>query len=341
MVQTRFAAEAGDFRPIVVADLPSGIPPSLLTPGFLSGTGLVNTVVSSATVSGAAPGSYYNLQPGVTTVNLAAASANPGGMIGFINATGGNVTINALGGDAFFLNGTLFGVSSFVLYSRQSVVMYANGVTAWFLVGMAPIVPSGIAVNGPASGTWVPPVGTLWLDVQLVGGGAGGAGSGTGAGNGGAGGDTIFGSMTANGAGVAGSIAPGGPGGGASGGTWINSIGGQGGGSELSTVASGDSPGGHGGASFYGGGAGSTASGNPGANGQAIGSGGGGGAEATSTAWSAAGGGAGGYCRSIISPLASFNYTVGGGGAGGAAGTGGFAGGAGQPGALRVIAHFQ
>src|SRR6516165_2027033 len=322
MVQTRFAAEAGDFRPIVVADLPSGIPPSLLTPGFLSGTGLVTTVVSSATVSGAAPGSYYNLQPGVTTVNLAAASANPGGMIGFINATGGNVTINALGGDAFFLNGTLFGVSSFVLYSRQSVVMYANGVTAWFLVGMAPIVPSGIAVNGPASGTWVPPVGTLWLDVQLVGGGAGGAGSG-------------------NGAGVAGSIAPGGPGGGASGGTWINSIGGQGGGSELSTVASGDSPGGHGGASFYGGGAGSTASGNPGANGQAIGSGGSGGAEATSTAWSAAGGGAGGYCRSIIVPLASFNYTVGGGGAGGAAGTGGFAGGAGQPGALRVIAHFQ
>ena len=187
MVQTRFAAEAGDFRPIVVADLPSGIPPSLLTPGFLSGTGLVNTVVSSATVSGAAPGSYYNLQPGVTTVNLAAASANPGGMIGFINATGGNVTINALGGDAFFLNGTLFGVSSFVLYSRQSVVMYANGVTAWFLVGMAPIVPSGISVNGPASGTWVPPVGTLWLDVQLVGGGGAGGAAGTGGFAGGAG----------------------------------------------------------------------------------------------------------------------------------------------------------
>jgi hypothetical protein len=93
--------------------------------------------------------------------------------------------------------------------------------------------------------------------------------------------------------------------------------------------------------SYWGGGAGVTASGNAGQIGAAIGSGGGGGGCNTTT-WSGAGGGAGGTAWKLFTtPAATYSYSVGGAGSGGAAGTGGLAGGNAQVGGIFIKAHFQ
>jgi len=331
MVQTRFAAEAGDFRPIAPSDLPNG---------FLAGQGLTTVSYVAATVN-AVWGEYEVLNPGVTTVNLGSGSANTGAMLGLYNNSGGGINVTVTSG-AIFFTPVIYNAGSFTLWNQQSLLIYNSGQGAFFVLAATATYPQFAAANGPDSGTYTTPIGALYLDVEIVGGGGGGAGSGTGATAGGNGGNSTFGGMIAVGGTGGAPIGAGGSGGGVGGGTWINSTGGAGGGSELSAAASVNSPGGHGGASFYGGGGGTTASGSNGQNGQAYGSGGGGGAEATSNAWSAAGGGAGGYVRSIITnPNPTYAWTAGGNGAPGAAGTGGFAGGGGQIGLMRVIAYFQ
>src|SRR5262245_59119803 len=61
-------------------------------------------------------------------------------------------------------------------------------------------VPSTPTVLTSGSGTYIVPVGTVALQVELVGGGGGGGGQGTsGQTAGGAGGDTTFGALTAGG----------------------------------------------------------------------------------------------------------------------------------------------
>ena len=62
-------------------------------------------------------------------------------------------------------------------------------------------LPTFTSIDGPASGTYTPPVGCLYYEVFLLGGGGSGAGGGTGGfdryGGGGSGGDTAYGIFTA------------------------------------------------------------------------------------------------------------------------------------------------
>lgn len=185
------------------------------------------------------------------------------------------------------------------------------------------------------SGTYTTPAGVKYLVVELVGGGGGGAGSGAGAGNGSNGGNTTFGTATANG-GNAG-LPSGGTGGTASGGT-INLQGGMGGFGGGNSV-----PGALGGSSYFAGGGagGNNAAGNA-SNAPANTGAGGGGAGGSATVQGAYAGGAGGYVRWVISsPSATYSYGVGAGGAGGAAGTSGGAGGSGAAGLIIVTEYYQ
>lgn len=186
------------------------------------------------------------------------------------------------------------------------------------------------------SGTFNTTAGCTRMKVTVRGGGAGGAGSGSGPGNGGAGGNSTFGTLTANG-GAGASGATGGAGGTASGGT-INKTGGAGtNGSGVNLTKGGDggtSPGagGFGGGGAAGAGAGVAAPAN---------SGGGGGGGGVNTTVNGGGGGGGGALSQIIlsTPSTSYSYAVGGSGTAGTAGTGGAAGGVGSAGEI-VIEEF-
>lgn len=183
------------------------------------------------------------------------------------------------------------------------------------------------------SGTYNVPTNCKALIVRMVGGGAGGGGTGTSPGAATAGGNTTFGSafLTANG-GAASSGAVG-IGGTATGGD-INIRGGSGGG--ISTLA--NVSGGQGGSSAFGGeGAGGSQTGAGTAAATNSGSGGGSGGQGASGGAANGGGGAGGYCEKLItSPAASYVYAVGAAGAAGTAGSGGFAGGAGAAGIIII-----
>ncbi|QPF81687.1 hypothetical protein IC762_17850 [Bradyrhizobium genosp. L] len=189
------------------------------------------------------------------------------------------------------------------------------------------------------SGTYTTPSNVLWLEIEMVGGGAGGAGSGsTGATFGTNGGNSTFSTFTAGGGNSPASQSSPGNGGTASGG-YLNQIGGSGGaGSSVTTPANGpiggSSPfGGFGQGGAPGAGAGSAATTNSGS--------GGGGGGINTTAPSGAGGGSGGYLKGIIqSPSATYSYAVGAAGGGGSAGSGGAAGGAGAAGRIMVIEHY-
>lgn len=193
----------------------------------------------------------------------------------------------------------------------------------------------------------------LYLEVEMVGGGAGGGGSGTGTsgGSSSAGGNSTFGSslLTANGAG--GVVSPsGGNGAGSAGGTAAIGAavgkayqGGQGQTGQFNDAGHPYLAGGQGGQTpFAGGGASNnTTSGfNAVAN---TGSGGaGGGTSSTASVVSGGGGGAGGYVKALIySPAVTYAWVVGAGGAGGGAGTSGFAGGNGAAGAIYVTEFYQ
>ena len=202
------------------------------------------------------------------------------------------------------------------------------------------------------SGTYYTPAGVKYLKIKMVGGGGGGGGGGSsGYANGTAGNATTFGSslLTANGGAAGGS---GGGAGGAGGTATISApaiglalTGGSGSGhsyidgsatSQWGGVSGGNSAfgGGGGGANYNGAGtAGSTNTG---------GGGGGGGTNAAIASHQGAGGGAGGYVEAIIvSPVASYSYSVGASAAGGSAGTSGSAGGAGAAGVIYVEEYYS
>lgn len=168
------------------------------------------------------------------------------------------------------------------------------------------------------SGTYTTPSGAVRLAVRMIGGGAGGAGSGTTPGAVGAAGDTTFGTLTAAKGAIA-STFTGGAGGAGTNGD-INITGGRGANSGAFTNAYG----GHGGVSIFGG---AGQGGPPSTDGTAAiantGSGGGGGGQ-TSANSGGGGGGAGAYVeKTITSPAATYSYAVGAGGTGGTNGTGG------------------
>jgi hypothetical protein len=201
------------------------------------------------------------------------------------------------------------------------------------------------------SGTYTIPAGVLYLRARIVGGGAGGAGSGASAGAGATGGATTFGSslLTSNG-GIGGVVngALGGAGGTSSLGTGPvgTALSGGYGNCGVSTSAVGTSAiGGMGASSTFGGG-GSGGNGNGGgAGGSAIantGAGGGGAGGSATTTFAGAGGGAGGFVDAIIvSPNATYSYTVGAGGSGGSAGVSGFVGGSGGTGYIEITEFYN
>ena len=209
--------------------------------------------------------------------------------------------------------------------------------------------PNTIQKFTSGSGTYTTPAGVYQIRVRMVGGGAGGTGSGTAVNVGGTGGATTFGTslLVANGGSGSGAGSLGGPGGTASLGTGPvgTALTGGSGASGSYTRTAQDISGGSGAATPFGaGGAGSM----QGIAGRAApdntGAGGGGGGMTNAAAvYSGGGGGAGGYVDAIISgsTLAStFAYSVGTGGAGGAAGTSGAAGYAGGSGYIEVEEYY-
>lgn len=195
--------------------------------------------------------------------------------------------------------------------------------------------PPSVTVLTSGSGTYTTPAGALWLEVEMTGGGAGGAGSGTTPGVGTAGVDSTFGSLTAHGAAVNVNSKTSGAAGTATGGD-LNITG------QVGTYAEDgytNAEGGTGGSTPLGMGT-SSHGGVQGVNGAGYGAGGGG-AGASGTASPGAGGSAAGYLRkTVASPAATYSYAVGAKGTGGIAGTSGFAGGDGAPGAIIVTAHY-
>lgn len=187
------------------------------------------------------------------------------------------------------------------------------------------------------TGTYTTAPNALWIEIELVGPGGGGCGSGTTPGAGGAGGNTTFGALTGNGGGGGATSTAGGAGGTASGG-FVNKTGAAG--ANGSGVA--PSFGGSGANSPYGGaGAGGTAGAGPGIAAAANTGSGGGGGGVNATVNGGAGGGAGGFVRAVInSPAATYSYAIGAGGTAGTTGTSGAAGGAGGSGFIQVTEHY-
>lgn len=188
----------------------------------------------------------------------------------------------------------------------------------------------------------------LYIELIMVGGGGGGAGSGVSGtgGNGTSGGNSTFGtsSIAAGGTGASGTSAGSGGTGslgvGPGVGVGIALKGAPGAVSTLSSSASVNVAGGSGGATPLGGG-GTVGTGTASAN---TGAGGGGasGSGNASGQDGGAGGGSGGYVNGIFSsPAATYTYAVGTAGGGGAAGTSGNAGQAGSAGLIFIKEHFQ
>lgn len=204
------------------------------------------------------------------------------------------------------------------------------------------------------TGTYYTPAGVKYLRIKMVGGGGGGAGSGSGSPTaGGTGGDTTW--KTAGGAafvtasgGVGGTLSgPGGAGGAASIGgaatAVVSVVGGYGGPGQNTAAISFYCAGGNGGSSVFGGAGGGTAYASAPTAGAANTGGGGGGAgiDGASGQYSGGGGGSGGYTEFLLStPLASYDYGVGDGGAVGSAGTSGRDGALGGTGVIIVEEYY-
>jgi hypothetical protein len=230
-------------------------------------------------------------------------------------------------------------------------VVYAYVLSAVALIANRPTIQ--LLTSGTAA-TYTTPVGCTWIEVFMVAAGGGGAGIGT-ATNGSvvAGADgskTIFNSIETNpgkGGGVNGTTAVtsyiGGLGGRAGTGTANRRFPGQQGGSTQSANATSGTPSGQGGGTIYGGfGAGGSVSATSvaGISADANTGGGGGGASGTGTNFVNGPGGGGGESAYllILSPAATYTYTIGPGGAGGVGTT--VTGGAGGSGHAMVVEHY-
>lgn len=191
--------------------------------------------------------------------------------------------------------------------------------------------PSRQVFTSGTAATYTTPAGVTRINVRMVGGGAGGGGAT--ANNGTAGNTTTFSGSTLSAAGGSAGLAAaaGQSAGGAGTNGDINITGGGGQGGEANSVANVNPQGGQGGGSAFGGGGSGGAGGQAGQVGGLNSGGGGGGGGGASTTSSGGGGGAGAYVEKlIVSPAATYTYTVGaaanGGAAGGAAGGNGAAG---------------
>jgi hypothetical protein len=197
-------------------------------------------------------------------------------------------------------------------------------------VAAPPPMPT-VRVLTTGSGTYTTPANVQYIDVEMVGGGAGGYSSTTG----GSGGNTTFGaSLTANGgSGVTGGTATGGD---------INIAGEDGGPPAMGYPGATVCSGGLGGGSAFFGGRGASAFGTAGSNAKPNSGGGGGGGGSQASVSAVNGGGAGGSLRKLIAaPLATYAYAVGAGGAGGTTGANIFPGGNGAAGIIIVREYYN
>ena len=219
----------------------------------------------------------------------------------------------------------------------SSVTLTTPTLTSPIITGSTPQV----TVYTSASGTYTTPTNARWLQIRMIGGGGGGGGGNSGT-AGTTGGTTTFGTSLLTCVGGTGSTnGSAGAGGTATGGD-LNLVGGSGGIPTLSNVGILAGQGGGGAPTPFGGGgtgnysgAGVAAPANSGAGG------GGGGTNAASTLSGGFGGSAGGYLeKTITSPLSSYSYAVGTGGAGASAGTNGYAGASGGSGLIIITAYF-
>lgn len=226
-----------------------------------------------------------------------------------------------------------------------TVVVFADATGQALKAGT---LPTQTRKTSGSAQTYTTPAGVSYLRVRMIGGGGGGGGGGSGGGNGVAGTASTFtdGTLTlsAGGGGLGGGGNGGSPGaGGTSTGGDINiaggdgSPGGSGNGGAITTVGGSGGSGGFGGA-----GAGGANSTGAGGSGKTNSGGGGGGGGAAAGTIGGGGGGSGGYLEKLImSPSASYTYTVGGGGANGAAGTSSGAGAAGAAGLIIIDEFYQ
>jgi hypothetical protein len=199
--------------------------------------------------------------------------------------------------------------------------------------------PGATCPTSGTAATYTTPASVKWIEIRVVGGGSGGAGGQNSTAST-SGGNTSFGSITANGGSgnsytVTGALAT------ASGGD-INYAGSAGGTAAFAVSGSNSSAGGAGAPSVLGGGGAAayqTAGSNAGAN---TGAGGGGGGCGAVFGLAGVGGNSGAYAEKIIaSPSATYTFTIGTGGAGAAAGGSCYQGGNGASGAIIVKEHYN
>lgn len=251
---------------------------------------------------------------------------------------------NATLGATYTNNGHTYTVAATV---ASSLVVQMRGSAAPLTSGTLTLATG----SGDATITFRAVRSAIYLSIRMVGGGAGGVGSGTSStmGAGTAGTNSTFGTSLLIAQGGSPGVANGQSGGGG-GNVTINSpatgfplIGAQGGAGQYTGSATGiQLGGGYGGSTPIGPGgpgAGNTAGGSPSAN---TGAGGAGGGSNGTTQFIGAGGGSGGYISAnISSPSATYSYSVGAHGLGGNAGSGGTTGGIGADGYIEVVEHFQ
>lgn len=267
----------------------------------------------------------------------AAATLGDGWMCYYRVNSGVSVTIDPSGSE------NIDGATTKVVSGPSAGVIFCNG-SAFFTYGFAADSQPTRQVFLSGSGTYTTPAGAKRIQIRMIGAGGGGGGCGTGGQSAGtAGGNTTFSTFTAGGGGATnnvGGIGTGGVGGAATGSPDIGIAGGNGG--TVGTVGA-PSPGGSGGTSVFGGHGtnGASSSGGGGSARANTGSGGGGAGGNTSVA-PAGGGGAGAYVEHrIVSPAASYSYSVGAAGGAGGAGGSGAAGGAGGSGIIIVDEFYD
>jgi outer membrane murein-binding lipoprotein Lpp len=316
-----------------------------------SGTGRFGTPTatgaSNSGVSNYRSGSVVDGTSGVA--NFGSGPASGTGSSGDVNVGAGTVVsgvrgiLNLLGRFVTFPSlaaNPSSPVAGGVYYnSASNVLRFYNG-SAWSDVGGASFTSPTVTLLTSGSGTYNKPANAVALKVRIVGGGAGGGGGGgAGFGNGTNGGNTTFGSLTANGGTGGTQTASNASGGSASGGD-IN-ISGSNGGPRWS-VSGFPAMGGMGGANPLGmPGANGELNGGSGTVGGGWGGGGGGGGASSANPNGGGGGGGGGYCEKwISSPSATYSYAIGAGGAGGAGGANGAVGGSGSGGVVIVEEYY-
>lgn len=287
---------------------------------------------------------FYSFNPS-TTIRSAEVNNNFNFIRGHIYPIDGSLTAFAnnaydLGSSSFGWRGLYLGSSATLNVINSSLTTFSFPTTSGRLaLASAPTIQRFTS----GSGTYTTPAGVSFIKVKMVGGGAGGAGSGTGTsgGNSTAGGNTTFGTslLTANGGALSSNYS------GGSGGTvTVNSpaitlvalqgMGGTGGQTALVQTLAG-SPGGS--TPF----AGAGVSGAVTSFAAITNSGSGGAGGAATSANTGAGGAAGGYIEAFISsPSATYSYAVGAAGSAGAAGTSGAAGNDGSSGVIIVEEYY-